>query len=157
MKKITLLIVFVLCSVAYVNAQSRIGGGFAYGTEIEEFGIQVNGEFFLKSDLAIAPDFNYFFAEDPVSFWTINADVHYYFSESGAVSLYGLGGFNLATISVDSDLAGSDNSSTEFGVNLGIGANFDINAAITPFTQLKFVISDFDQAVLAFGVRFPLN
>ncbi|MEM6523752.1 MAG: hypothetical protein AAGF85_08865 [Bacteroidota bacterium] len=157
MRKFVLLLVFTLCSVTFVNAQSRIGGGFAYGTEIEEFGLQINGEFFLKNDIAIAPDFNYFFVNDPVNFWTINADVHYYFSESGAVSLYGVGGFNLATISVDSDLGGGDSSSTEFGVNLGIGANFDINAAITPFTQLKFVISDFDQAVFAFGVRFSLN
>ncbi|MEM8569095.1 MAG: outer membrane beta-barrel protein [Bacteroidota bacterium] len=155
MKKTILSIILCLFSVAFVQAQSRIGGGFAYGTEIEEFGIQVNGEFFLKDDLAIAPDFNYFFAEDPLNFWTINADVHYYFSESGAVSLYGVGGFNLATISVDSNL--DDDSRTEFGVNLGIGANFDINSSVTPFTQLKFVLSDFDQAVLAFGIRFDLN
>lgn len=156
MKKI--LIIASLCLIAGLSdsfAQSRLGANFAYGTDIEEFGIGINGEFFLKSDLAIAPGFNYYFTEDPITFWEMNANVNYYFVSSGSAALYGLGGINLSTVSVDLPEP-FDNSSTELGLNLGIGANFDINSTILPYTQLRLVLGDNSQAVLSFGVKFGI-
>ena len=151
MKKTGLLILFVIGALTCSFGQSRVGGGFAYGTEVEEFGLNVNGEFFFKDNLAVSPGFIYFFAEDPFNWWELNANLHIYFAEGSAVSAYGLGGINLATLGFDG------NSNTEFGLNLGVGTNFDINSAVTPFTQIRFVIGDADQAVFSFGVRFDLN
>lgn len=151
MKKI--LIIASICLLGGLTetfAQARIGGGFAYGTEVEEFGLNLNGEFFLKNNLAIGPEFTYFFAENDVSWWTLDADGHFYFSGSSAASVYGLAGLNLTTF--DSGFPNAD-ADTELGINLGIGANFDINSVVLPFAQFKFVISDYDQAVLSFGVR----
>lgn len=150
MKKIILSVLVICCSVLLVKGQSRVGGGFAYGTDINEFALNVNGEFFLKDNLAIGPELNYFFTE-PGSFWTLNADAHFYLLASGAASLYALAGLNFATASF------SGNSNSELGLNLGGGANFDINSSITPFGQLKFVLNDFDQAVFSFGIRVDLN
>ncbi|MEQ8475038.1 hypothetical protein [Fulvivirga sp.] len=150
MKKVILLsLLLVGCFTSY--SQTRLGGGLSYGTDVEELGLNLNGEFFLKSNLALSPEFNYFFIDGPGSFWTINADGHFYFNRSSQASFYGLGGINLATAGFDG------NTDTELGVNLGAGANFELNKSVTPFAQLKFVVGNADQAVFSFGVRFDLN
>lgn len=151
MKKGILILIFGLLAASAVTAQSRIGGGLVYGTEIEELGINLNGEFFLKNSLAISPEFNYFFVEGDGSFWTLNGDGHFYLNRSSQASLYALAGLNLATRSF------GDNSNTELGVNLGLGANLELGGSVTPFAQFKYIFSEFDQAVLSFGIRFDLN
>ncbi|MEQ8927531.1 MAG: hypothetical protein RLO81_17075 [Fulvivirga sp.] len=156
MKKTFLLALFLTIAVSAMS-QRRIGGNLVYGTEIEELGIGVVGEFFFKNDLSISPSFNYYFAEDPLNFWELNVNLNYYFAESGSVSAYALGGLNLARISIDSGVLGPERSDTELGLNIGAGANFDVGGSVVPFTELRFVLSDFDQAVFAFGVKFPLN
>ncbi len=156
MKKQILLLIAVGCLSFTSYSQSKIGGNLVYGTEIEELGIGIVGEFFLKNDLSLAPGFNYYFADDPISFWELNANINYYFSESSSVSVYGLAGLNLARISIDNGF-GEDRSDSELGVNIGIGANFDINSSVEPFTEFRYVIGDFDQAVFAFGLKFPLK
>ncbi len=157
MKRILLLAVCVFAiGTLSTNAQTRLGGGFAYGTDVEEFGLNLNGEFFLKSNLAISPELNFFFVEGDNGWWTINADGHFYFAGSSAASVYGLAGLNLTTFSFERP-NGEDDSDTELGLNLGIGSNFDINSVVTPFAQFKFVINDYDQAVLSFGIRVDIK
>ncbi|MEL7001657.1 MAG: outer membrane beta-barrel protein [Bacteroidota bacterium] len=162
MKKLIILVVVALTGVINAQAQYRLGGGIAYGSDVEEFGLGVNGEFFLNSKVAVSPSLIVYFLEnsDNVdrSFWELNTNVNYYFADEGALEVYALGGLNLATSKFDRrGIDNDDDSRTELGVNLGIGTNFDINSSIKPFAQLKFVISDFDQAVLFFGVRFSLK
>lgn len=139
--------------------QSVIGGGLAYGTDIEEPAIFIQGEFYVKSNLSIAPDIIIYFVDDAPGvkrgFWEFNANVNYYFTE-GSAQVYGIGGLNYATATVDIDGFGKD-SNSELGLNLGIGANFDINSAIMPFSEFKFTISDYDQAVLKFGLKYRLK
>lgn len=162
MKKLFILVVLALTSIVGAQAQYRLGAGLAYGSDIEEFGFGVNGEFFLNSKVAVSPSLIIYFVENTRnvdrSFWELNTNVNYYFAKEGAIEVYALGGLNLATAKADQDGINDDNESvSELGVNLGIGTNFDINSSITPFAQLKFVISDFDQAVFFFGVRFSLK
>jgi len=153
MKKILLTTVVLLIAVASTSfAQSRFGAGLVYGTEVEAIGVGVHGEFFLNDKVALAPGFNYFFADDPLTWWEVNANANYYFTSSGAASVYGLAGLNLATIGIDTPLF--DDSTTELGLNLGVGANFDINASVMPYTQLRFVVGDADQVALGFGLKF---
>lgn len=169
MKKITLALLFAIGCLT-LNAQQkydddddrkrgfRFGVGLSYGSEVEEFGLHLNAEFFLSRGVSLSPEFNYFFLDDRHSFWTFNIDGHYYFSGSQAASLYGLLGLNFANYVHDHrndnfDGKGDDTDSS-VGLNLGIGANFHINARVVPFAQFKFVASEFDQAVLTFGIRF---
>jgi outer membrane immunogenic protein len=157
MKKAVLLFLLVVGSIT-TYAQSKIGGGLAYGTDIEEPGLFIQGEFHIKSNLSIAPDVIIYFVDDSPGvkrgFWEFNANVNYYFTE-GAARVYGLAGLNYATATVDIDGFGDD-SNSELGINLGIGANFDINSPIEPFTEFKLTVSDFDQAVLKFGIKYKL-
>jgi len=155
MKKALLLLLLVAGSLT-TYAQSVVGGGLAYGTDIEEPGIFVEGEFYVKSNFSIAPDIIIYFVDDAPGvnrgFWEFNANINYYFTE-GSAQVYGIGGLNYATATVDIDGFGK-NSNSELGINLGIGSNFDINSSIMPFAEFKFTISEFDQAVLKFGLKY---
>lgn len=163
MKRI-LIVSLLLCAISTGYSQVRIGGGLAFGTDIDDAGIFVDGEFFIKNNLSIAPDFIYYFWDDPVgvdrSAWELNANIHYYFVEDGPATVYALGGLNLSTVKYDYDpgvFNGGSDSDSDIGLNVGIGANFDIGAPILPFGEFKFTAGAFDQAVLKFGIRFNLN
>ena len=62
MKKGILLIVLVVSALCSYG-QARVGGGLSYGTEIEEMGLNLTGEFFLKDIVALTPEINYFFTK----------------------------------------------------------------------------------------------
>jgi outer membrane immunogenic protein len=153
MKKQLFLIAVVgfLFAAGSASAQ-KIGVFLGYGTEVEELGIGVNGEFNINSKVSIAPSFIFWFPEDPYSWWEFNANVNYYFTTAGSADFYGLAGINLFSY----DVEGGDGQS-EVGLNLGAGANFNIGKNWEPFTELKFVIGDVDQLGLFFGAKFKVG
>ncbi|WP_425401993.1 hypothetical protein [Fulvivirga imtechensis] len=66
---------------------------------------------------------------------------------------------SLGTVKVkydDGNIRYKDTNS-ELGLNLGIGTNLNLGGSIKPFAEFKFTISDFDQAVLFFGVKYDLK
>ena len=160
MKKIlfTLLLAGVISFAA--SAQTRVGGHLAYGTEIENLGLGGVGEFFLNREMAIAPSLTFFFPEKygfyRNSFWEMNINFNYYFVPDGSVNFYGLAGLNFGTVKLRYDGPGNDfsDSHTEIGLNIGMGINFVLqNNKVVPFLEFKYAISDYDQAVFAFGVK----
>jgi outer membrane protein X len=146
------LFIVVMAGVAQQAAAQKIGVFLGYGTEVEELGLGVNGEFGINDKVAIAPSFIYWLPEDPVSWWEFNVNAMYYFTKSGSADFYGLAGINLFSAKVE----GFDGNS-EVGINLGAGANFNIGKNWEPFTELKFVLGDADQLGLFFGARFKLR
>lgn len=153
MKKLGVAIAFIVCMMAAVDSSAqKIGVMLGYGTEVEDLGLGVNGEFNINDKVSISPSFIYWFVEN-ASVWEFNANVNYYFTKAGAADFYGLAGINM--FSVKADFEGADRHS-EVGLNLGAGANFNIGKNWEPFTELKFVIGDFDQLGLFFGVKFGL-
>lgn len=161
MKKI-LLTLFFIATITYASqAQTRIGAGLGWGSEIEELGIGINGEFFLKDNISLNPGFIFFLVDDGPfdkrNFWTFNINGNFYFHETSSVSVYGIGGLNLSTMSVEDNDFDLDDSSTELGINLGIGSNFDVGGAVLPYAEMKYVLGDFDQLVIFFGVKFGIN
>jgi outer membrane protein X len=133
-------------------AAQKIGAFLGYGTEVEELALGVSGEFNINNQWAISPSFIYWFPEDPFSWWEFNANGMYYFSKSGSADFYGLAGINLFSVKAD----GGDGNS-EVGLNLGVGANFNIGKNWEPFTEAKFVLGDADQLGLFFGAKFKLK
>ena len=166
-----LVITFIaLLSSTYSNAQAKIGGGLVYGSEIETIGININGQYFINDNLAIAPGFNYFFPRNIVAdldykWFEFNANAHYYFDVSSeSVEPYALGGLNFAFLTVDyySGFFGSGDgveteTETYVGLNLGGGVNFNIDSSIQPFAELRLVLGEADQVVIGGGVRYTLN
>lgn len=144
-----------------------LGAMLAYGSEIENLGIGVNAEFVITEDLRISPSFIYYLPTSnsivKTTWMEFNANANYYFIQDGKFDVFGLGGLNYSHVSVKYDgptygftPVGSA-SDGRFGLNLGAGANMHLNSdSIVPFAELKYVIIDGGQLVLAAGVRFKI-
>lgn len=155
---LTLTLVTILAFTA--QSQTRLGVGLGWGSEIEELGFGINGEFFVNEKISINPGFIFFLVDDgpfdKQNFWAFNANANYYFAQEGTVAFYGIGGLNLSTYSYKWNDNEKD-SNTELGINLGIGSNFDLGGSVLPYAELKYVLGDYDQLVLFFGAKFNLN
>lgn len=148
------LFIVALATFLFASGASyaqRIGGFLGYGSEVEELGLGVNGEFGLNSKLSISPSFMFWFVEN-ANVWELNVNANYYFSKFSAAELYGIGGLNLFNYKHED----ADDGDSEVGVNLGIGFNFNVGKNWEPFTEAKFVLGDADQLALLFGIKFKL-
>lgn len=164
----TLSLAFVGFFSTTANAQeidTRIGAMIAYGTEIENIGIGANAEFGIADNLSISPGIIYYFpkSEGPIkmNWFEINGNANYYFLNDGEFDVYGLAGLNYSSVKVKYDgyafegMPGFSSSDGRFGLNLGAGANMHLsNGGIIPFAELKYVIIDGGQLVIAAGVKF---
>lgn len=172
MKTINLLFVTAFLCLTFsftANAQSetKLGGLLAYGTEIESIGIGANAEFPIAEKLTISPSLIYYFPKDEagikINWFEVNANANYYFLDEDGIGVYGIAGLNYSSVKVDYDdsafggfLDEYSASDGRFGLNLGGGANFNIGSSITPFAELKYVIIDGGQLVIAGGVKFKI-
>ena len=153
-----MLVLFVVASYD-TQAQVRAGAAFAYGSEIEEFGLNFNGEYGINDNISANANLTIFFVEDlpgfDNGFWTLNFDGHYYFNGELA-GPYALAGLNVATATVEGEFLGVpfDESTTEIGINIGVGYLYDSGGAITPFGDAKYVLGDADQLVIRAGAKF---
>lgn len=164
MKKITLsLIVFLIC-LGFAKSQS-VGLMLGYGSKIEQIGIGANAEFELSEKLKIAPGFLYYFTENyeyvKTNLWELNGNLNYYFIDSNEMGVYGIGGLNYTHTSVKTDnpfgIGGNGKySDSSIGLNLGAGLNYNITERLSPYAELKFVISDYDQLVAMIGMKYKL-
>ena len=144
------------------TAQLAVGGGLAYGSDIESAGVQVGGTYFLLEEqgIRLAADLIFFFpGEDgfgvDVNVWEFNANGHYIFNEADAFLAYALAGISLATVSVD--IAGfGEASDSELGLNAGAGIEYSIGG-VKLYAEGKIVLGGFDQLVLSGGVRVPIG
>ena len=173
MKKFFMIMLFALPFIfdsEESNAQTTVGGGIAYGTDIESVGIHADGQFFINERMTIAPSILYYFPREIVEgfnfkWFEINGNINYYFITDEKVNVYGLTGLNVSIVSVPvftfSSIFGNgdtnNSSTTKIGLNIGVGADFDIGSNIIPFGQLRYNISSFNQLAIEAGVRFPLQ
>lgn len=159
--------IFFIPKNSIAQIDTRIGGMLAYGTEIKNIGFGVNAEFGIMEKLSISPSFIYYLpkTEGPVkiNWFEFNANANYYFLADQEFDFYGLAGLNYSSVKVKYDggfggMFGGGSASTSdgrLGLNLGAGANFNLNG-ITPFAEIKYVIIDGGQLVLAAGVKFNI-
>lgn len=160
-KTILSFVVFLMC-LGFAKSQS-VGLMLGYGSKIENIGLGANAEFELSEKLKIAPGFLYYFTDDhefvKTNLWELNGNLNYYFIDSNEIGVYGLGGLNYTHVSVKTDIPFGGNysdSSGKIGVNLGAGLNYHITERLSPFAELKFVISNYDQLVAMIGMKYKL-
>jgi outer membrane protein X len=168
-KKIIIATVLFFAGFMVSQAQidTRIGAELAYGTEIENLGIGANAEFGVLDNLSISPSFIYYLPKEEgpikINWFEVNANANYYFIQDEKFDVYGIGGLNYTSVKVKYDstyspLFGESSSVSDgrIGLNLGGGANLNLDGNITPFAELKYVIIDGGQLVLAAGVKFKI-
>ncbi len=154
-------ICFLTNTASFAQHDTKIGAGIVYGSEVESVGLQIGATFRVSPQLGLAPDISFYFPDDEGSdfyidnFLAINLNGHYILDADSEYHVYALGGLNITSV----DFAGDndfDDSETELGLNLGLGGEYHLDD-FSLYSELKYVISDFDRLVLALGFRLPLN
>ena len=125
---ILVLLVFTLsdssAQIGFKGVGGRLGFVTADGSQSGIiFGAHVNlGE--IIPGLALVPNIDYW--SDSIDYLSVNANVRYYFPTGGSVDLFALGGLGFVRVKVDLGPFGSV-SNTEFGLNLGGGAEIPLS------------------------------
>ncbi|MEM8489120.1 MAG: hypothetical protein AAF564_26475 [Bacteroidota bacterium] len=149
-----------------LEGESSIGGGLVYGSEIEKLGLQLMYYYFMTTSIALGGDVSFFFPEKTEfigssftqTLITLNVVAHYVFYTSVIMRAYGLAGLNYALFRFKSEGTGFDGSDTssELGLNIGGGIEYALATGFL-FLELKYILSEFDQLVLAIGYRHVLG
>ena len=159
-KKLLTLILFTFLAITNSKAQNlRLGGGLSYGTVIKNAGLNFRGDVKFHKQWSIAPHFNWFYNKNngPISKrWNaLNIDGHYYFEVEPTWTIYPVFGINIASVSEKAN--GITFSNSDVGINLGFGSEYNFDRRLSGFGEIKYVISDADQAVITLGVLYQIT
>ena len=153
---LTIAVLFVMIATASAQkGDMKIGPLVAYGSEIKNPGIGVKFHYGINDKIRLAPDFIYYFKKNDVSWWELNVNGHYMFSESGDMGFYALAGLNMLGSKVE--IMGISTSDTEMGINLGAGVQKPLTSKILGVAEAKYTLSSSDQLVISVGLLFNLN
>ena len=157
MKKLFVLfsmMFFVMSSAFAQKGIQATGIQLNYGTEISSIGIGLKYQYNITNEIRLEPSVNYYFENDGLDMFDINANVHSLFPMSSNVRVYPLAGLSYSKWSADAG-NGWEVSTNKFGLNLGGGAEFDINKDLMMNFEVKYqLINDFDQAVISMGIAY---
>ena len=164
--RIVFIGVFLSALITNVKAQEiKLGGGLIIGTERPSIGLKAKGTYdleFLLENLDASADLSIFI---PVSLdnttykrWELNVDGHYMFNEISDFKFYALGGIGIVHYNREAKIGviNSTTRGTSIGLNIGVGANYNISEGILGFGEFKYGLGVYDQAELSFGVLFDL-
>ena len=71
----------ILFSFSEAKAQISAGGGIVYGTDINNIGISLNGNYEINEKWSAAPSFTYFLKKDYVTWSALDLDANYQLTE----------------------------------------------------------------------------
>lgn len=132
MKKVLLgIVLFALSLGAYAQIGSKsIMPKLGYQTEFKRFGLGVEGRYFLTNNLRLAPGLTLWVPKDKTVGLDVDVNVHYVFPIENGLSLYPFVGGAMLNNRTSSRTIGDtkyDSTSwTNFGFNIGGGAQYDI-------------------------------
>ena len=159
MKKLIVLFSMMFFIMGSAFAQQGIqaaGVHLTYGTEIESFGIGVKYQYNISNNIRLEPSMNYFFENNGVDQFDLNANVHYLFPMASNVRVYPLAGLTFARWDFGDRYGGLfSRYVTRLGVNLGGGAEMDITDKLMLNFEMKYqFVSDLDQAIFNVGIAY---
>lgn len=151
-----------LATPATANAQMGFVIQGSYGSEVEALGIGggVNfgmGSLTAKHGIRAEATFDYFLADDPLTYWELNGNLLY--DLKSVKNLYLGAGINYARASVDFDGLcegldiDCDASNSDIGLNVLGGFKLGTGKA-APFVQARFELGGGEQLVVTGGFRF---
>ena len=102
--------------------------------------------------------FDYFFKNQGISMWDINANVHYLFDVADKFKVYPVAGLGYTNWSYKYEIpnvAVSEGSDGRIAVNLGGGAEYELTKDLSVNAELKYqIISNYNQLLLGVGVAY---
>ena len=150
-----ILILLLISSISFAQ-EYRGGGGFSYGTVAKNAGLNFRGDIRFQNLWSVTPHFNWFFSKEKAGItkrWNaLNIDGHYIFTLEEFWTIYPIAGINFATVSQKvNDITYSN---FDIGINLGFGSEYNFAKRLSGFGEVKYVISNADQAVITLGVLY---
>ena len=140
------LTLVALASPAFAETKGWGAGLYVFDGE---FGIQGRKDFWLGGDLSqITGQGSVIFASKTT--FALDVDYHFIIKSSNSDGTAGTSRF-YPLVGLDFMFHGDG---SEFGLNLGGGANFMMTDTMAAFAELKFVISDWDGLGIGLGVYF---
>lgn len=158
MKKVLLGI--VLAAVFSLGIQAQTGSKaimpkLGYQTEAKRFGLGVEGRYFFTDNIRVAPGLTFLFPKNHVTGLDVDINVHYVFPIQSGFSVYPfIGG---AMLNNRFSYSGESASFTDFGFNIGAGAQYDVTDNGYVNFEFKYTFVDgTDPAyfMLGYGIRF---
>ena len=172
MKKIIVIIPILLFTTPLL-AQFQLGGGLSYGMKTERAGLTLKGLNELGKRWKLSPAFTHFTNdpyvhrggtlrfEDVSRHYSLDLDFHHEFDlqASRRFSAYTIAGVNFSFVVFNESRMIAPNQESlvtttfnEVGINLGLGAGFQVSPASSLYYEAKAVgFSDAGQLVLNFG------
>lgn len=156
MKKLLLLVALVAFSFStYAQTGSKsalIKAG--YQTKAKRIGLGLEGRYSVTDNIRVAPDVTVFFPKDHLLGMDINVNAHYLLPLQEGFSFYPLAGIAMINNHYSND--GFSVSTTDFGFNLGAGAEYNLCPTNYVNVEFKYTFTDRDFAVfmLGYGIRF---
>lgn len=165
---LTAMALMLMPNVADAQSQEgdvKLGVGLAYGSGVgfgsldNDLGIRVDGYYGLTNDIRLGADFTFYLPKSEsgvdLTVWELGLNGNYLFVNESDLIVYALAGINITGVSMD--FGNGSSSSSEMGLNLGGGVEYDLDFADL-FGELKLagLGGDADQFTIGAGLRFPL-
>ncbi len=144
-----LLLTLSLLLLAYPTLAETKGWGAGLAFHDGEFGLQVRKDFWLGGDISqITGQASVIFADKTT--FALDVDYHFVIRSSSSDGTAGTSRFY--------PLAGLDfmfhGDGSNFGLNLGGGANFMLTDTMAAYAELKYIISDWNGFGVGVGIYF---
>lgn len=165
MKKLFMVAIILMVGVSAAMAQKdvkAVGVNLNYGSEISNLGIGAKFQYGITDAIRVEPSFNYYLEKNGANLWDVNANFHYLFDVAESIKVYPLAGLGYANVEVNNEVldqygnkVGGSSSSGEIVVNLGAGAEYQLNEQWSVGAELKYqIINNFNQVVFAIGATY---
>ena len=158
MKKLLLLVCAAVMSLS-ASAQAgdkALGAQLVFGSKTNSIGLGVKGQYYFTDQIRGEASFDYFFKNQGISMWDINANVHYLFDVADKFKVYPLAGLGYTNWSYKYEYAGApvvEGSDGRLAVNLGGGVEYELTKNLNVNAEAKYqIISNYSQLVLGVGV-----
>ena len=167
MKKLLLLVCAAVMSLS-ASAQAgdkALGAQLVFGSKTNSIGLGVKGQYYFTDQIRGEASFDYFFKNQGISMWDINANVHYLFDVANKVKVYPLAGLGYTNWSHTNDVIVIENgneritknksSDGRLAINLGGGVEYELTKDLSVNAELKYqIISNYSQLALGVGVAY---
>ncbi len=135
-----------------VSAQQTIGGTLNFDADMDAIGLGARYSY-AWGNVRLAPEVVFFFPSNALAV-DLNANVHYTFNVAPRFNLYPLGGLNIDfySWSVKANGVKVKGNDTSFGLNLGLGGEYEFSNLLSGYMEFKGIVADGSRAVLTFGL-----
>ena len=169
MKKLLLLVCAAVMSLS-ASAQAgdkALGAQFVFGSQTNNIGFGVKGQYYVTDHLRGEASFDYFFKNKGLTMWDINANAHYLINVADKFNVYPLAGIGYTNwsyrnyVRVKNEPNGPNSTEEVKGtdgriaINLGGGVEYAVTDNIILNAEMKYqIISNYNQLVLGVGVAY---